>query len=177
VYVSAVDSTDVAVGQALHNAGLSTKALYATGYDQQVLSQHLSTAALDQGYFTATVNMTTPNAATQQMLNALKQYDPSYHGGLPDIGTVFAYLSADLMVKGLQLAGANPTRAGFISNLRQLTGYNAGGLLPFTLSYTNFGTVAGLPATDCGYLIQLRSGQYQSLNGGQPFCGTLVPLG
>ncbi len=176
VYVSAVDSTDVAVGEALKNAGSSVKGLYATGYDQEVLSQPLSTAALNDGYFTAEINMTNPNSATETMLKTIKKYDTSYTGGLPDIGSTFGYVSADLMIKGLEMAGANPTRSSFISNLRKLSSYDAGGIIPDTLTYTHFGTVAGLPKTQCTYGLQLRSGKYYSLNGAKPFCGGLVKL-
>ena len=43
------------------------------------------------------------------------------------------------MIKGLELAGRNPTRSSFISNLRKLSKYNAGGLLPNSVSFTHFG--------------------------------------
>ncbi|HEY3941332.1 MAG TPA: ABC transporter substrate-binding protein [Acidimicrobiales bacterium] len=176
VYVSAVDSTDVAIGSALKNDGSTAKALYLTGYDNQVLAQPLSSSALDRGYFAATVNMTTPNAPTRTMLNALKRYDKSYHGGLPDLGTVFAYLSADLMIEGLQRAGTNPTRPAFIANLREVQSYTAGGLLPEALRFDRFGSVAGLPKTECEYFLQLRGGSYHSTNNGKPVCGPLVKL-
>ncbi len=176
VYVSAVDSTDVAVGSAIKNEGIKPKELYATGYDNQVLAQPLSQAALDNAYFLSEVDMTNPNPATKTMLSALKKYDKSYSGGLPDLGTVFAYLSADLMIKGLQVAGKDLTRPDFISNLHKVSSYNANGLLPDTLNYTHFGTVAGLPKTECEYYMQLRSGKYYSTNGAKPICGPLVKL-
>ena len=34
------------------------------------------------------------------------------------------------MIKGLQMAGANPTRAAVIKDLRGLKSYNVNGLLP-----------------------------------------------
>jgi len=120
--------------------------------------------------------MTNPNPATRSMLAALRRYDPSYHGGLPDLGTVFAYISADLMIKGLEMAGPSPTRSRFITKLRTLTGYDANGLLPQKLEYTHFGTPAGLPKTECEYFLQLRSDRFVSTNGGKPFCGPLVRL-
>ncbi|HEY3941644.1 MAG TPA: ABC transporter substrate-binding protein [Acidimicrobiales bacterium] len=176
VYVSAVDSTDVAIASALKNEGSTAKQLYATGYDNEVLGQPLSASALNGAYFLSELNMTDPNAATKTMLSALKKYDKSYKGGLPDLGTVFAYLSANLMIEGLQLAGANPTRPAFIANLRNVSTYNAGGLLPDNLTFTHFGTAAGLPATQCEYYMQLRSGKYYSTHGAKPLCGPLVKL-
>jgi branched-chain amino acid transport system substrate-binding protein len=176
VVISAVDSTDVGVANALKNEGSDAKQLYFTGYDQQVLSQPLSTSALDGAYFSTEFNMVTPNPATKAMLAALKKYDTSYKGGIPDLGTLFAYVSADLMIKGLQLAGPNPTQPSFITNLRQLTSYNAGGLLPDTLTYANFGTLAGLAKTECFYYVQLRSGKYYDTHKGRPVCAPLEKL-
>ncbi|HEY3941155.1 MAG TPA: ABC transporter substrate-binding protein [Acidimicrobiales bacterium] len=172
----AIDSTDVGIGESLKNAGLDAKQLYDTGYDQEVLSQPLSASALNGAYITSELNMTNPDAQTKVMLSALKKYDPSYDGGLPDLGTWEAYLSADLMITGLQLAGTDPTRASFISNLRKLASYDAGGLLPDSLNYTHFGTPAGLPKTQCEYFMQLRSGKFYSTNGAKPWCGKLVKL-
>ena len=53
--------------------------------------------------------------ATNSILAALKQYDTSYPGGDPDYGLLGSYLSTELMIKGLQVAGQNPTRASFIT--------------------------------------------------------------
>ncbi|HEY3940921.1 MAG TPA: ABC transporter substrate-binding protein [Acidimicrobiales bacterium] len=176
VVTSAVDSTDVGVANALENEGSHAKQLYFTGYDQQVLDQPLSLHALNGAYFSTEFDFVKPNAATKAMLAGLKKYDPSYKGGIPDLGTLFAYVSADLMIKGLQLAGANPTRASFISNLRQLTSYNAGGLLPDTLTYANFGTLAGLAPSECFYYVQLRSGKFYDAHKGKPLCAPLQKL-
>jgi hypothetical protein len=124
------------------------------------------------------INFTTPNAATQGMLDALKKYDPHYKGGLPDFGLYGSYLAADLMIKGLQVAGPNPTRASFIQDLRQVTDYTAGGILPGPTSFANFGTKAMLPQTGCSYFFQLQNpGGFVAYNAGKPICGKLIPIG
>jgi hypothetical protein len=79
------------------------------------------------------------------------------------------------MVKGLQVAGQNPTRQLFINNLRQVTGYTAGGILPSPTSFTNFGTKAMLPVTACEYIVQLQTNKFVLANNGQPVCGKQVP--
>ena len=44
------------------------------------------------------------------------------------------------MIKGLELAGKNPTRAGVIHALRNVKSYNGGGLLGYNIDYaTIFG--------------------------------------
>ena len=45
------------------------------------------------------------------------------------------YLTADLFIKGLKVAGKCPTRESFISNLRKVTSYDGGGLLPGKVSF------------------------------------------
>ena len=130
--------------------------------------------ALNGDYFRAQENFTTPNAATQQMLNTLKKYDPSYKGGIPDFGLAGSYLAADLMIKGLQVAGANPTRQSFISNLRQVSSYDAGGIFPSPTSFAGFGTLSIVPQKICMYYLQLQGTNYVPLNSGQPICGQRI---
>ena len=148
---SFVDASDIALSQAVKNAGIKAKQIYFTGYDQNVLGGPSAGAAADGDYFSAGINFTTPNAATQAMLNALKKYDPNYKGGIPDYGLYGTYLAADLMIKGLELAGRNPTRAAFTRNLRKVKSYDAGGILPGNTRFTGFGTTGIVPRTLCGY--------------------------
>ena len=64
-----------------------------------------------------------------------------------------AYLGADLLIKGLKLAGKCPTRESFITNLRQLTKYDGGGLLPAPLSFAPGLMPNGDPALCTWYII------------------------
>ena len=106
------------------------------------------------------------------MLNAFKKYDPGYTSSdIPDLGLYGSYIAVDLMIKGLQSAGKNPTRSGFINNLRQVSNYNAGGILPSPVTFKGFGTLAMIPTTGCTYVVQLKSGKFVVANGGAPVCG------
>ena len=172
---SFVDASDIALSQAVKNSGIKAKQIYFTGYDQNILSSPNARAASDGDYFTAAINFTTPNAATKGMLNALKKYDPSYKGGIPDYGLYGSYLSADLMIKGLQVAGKNPTRASFISNLRKVKSYDAGGILPGITSFVGFGTAKIVPKSLCGYYMQLKGAQFHVVTG-KPICSKTVPV-
>jgi hypothetical protein len=120
-------------------------------------------------------NFVTPNSATAQMLDAFAKYTNVHTGGILDFGTYTPYLGADLMIKGLQVAGQNPTRQSFMTNLRQVTNYTAGGILPSPVSFANFGTAAMLPATSCEYIVQLQGSKFILANNGQALCGKLVP--
>ena len=56
------------------------------------------------------------------------------------------------MIKGLQTAGANPTRAAVIKDLRSIKNYTANGLLPKPIDYsTNFGHD---PAEQCVWVLR-----------------------
>ena len=170
---SFVDSSDIALAQAVKNAGIKAKQMYFTGYDQQVLDSPTARAALNGTYELASINFTTPNAAVKNMIATVKKYDPSYTGGIMDLGLYGSYVSADLMIKGLQMAGKNLSQANFISKLRTLKSYDAGGILPSGTPMSGFGTAAIVPKTLCGYYMQLKGNQFKPYKG-KAICGKRV---
>ncbi|HLG66989.1 MAG TPA: ABC transporter substrate-binding protein [Acidimicrobiales bacterium] len=172
---SFVDNSDVALANAVKQAGIKAKQLYFTGYDQNILSSPAARAAFDGVYVSAGINFTTPNAATRQMIATLKRYDSSYTGGIPDLGLYGSYLATDLAIKGLQLAGKNPTPASFISHLRKVGSYNAGGILPSPVTFKGFATPAMFPKTSCGYYMQLQGDKFVVYSG-KPVCGTRITV-
>jgi branched-chain amino acid transport system substrate-binding protein len=132
-------------------------------------------AAANNGYFVGTTvdpSFTSPGSKT--LLAALAKYDSSYKSGtIPDLGVTEGYLSADLMIKGLQVAGTNPTRALFISNLRKVGNFDASGIEPSPVSFVNFGQA---PAKTCIGAAQFVNKKYVAFPAsGAPFCGTLIP--
>jgi branched-chain amino acid transport system substrate-binding protein len=171
------DNSDIALSAALQQGGsTNVKQVYYTGYSQDLLSNAQANAEFQNAYVVAGINFTTPNAATKVMLNALKKYDPSYKGGIPDLGLYGSYISTDLMIKGLELAGKNPTRQSFITNLRKVTNYTANGIFPQAVSFGHFGTVGMLPKTACTYMAQLKGKKFVISNGGKLVCGKLIPV-
>ncbi len=119
------------------------------------------------------INFTTPNAATSTMMSTLKKYDSGYSGGIPDFGLYGSYLSADLAIKGLSVAGKNPTRSSFITNLRKVGSYNAGGILPYPVTFQHFGTVGMFPKTACEYYPQLQNDKF-TIYTGKAICGNRI---
>jgi branched-chain amino acid transport system substrate-binding protein len=168
---------NVGLSTAIKDAGINAKQVYATSYDQNLLDSPSALSA-SQGTYTdvSSVNVAQPNAATTTMLNELKQYT-SYKGGIPSLNIAFGYEAADLMIKGLELAGSSPTRQAFISNLRQVGSYNASGLLPSPVTFQHFGTVGMLPATQCEYFVEIVGKNYVPVpSNGQPVCGKIVAV-
>jgi branched-chain amino acid transport system substrate-binding protein len=106
------------------------------------------------------------------MAAALQKYAHFTKSQFPTFGQYEAWAGADLMIKGLQLAGKNPTRAAVIKDLRGLKTYNVNGLLPQNLDYaTNFGKD---PAKECTWMMRAEKNGFTAVSP-KPFCGTDIP--
>jgi ABC-type branched-subunit amino acid transport system substrate-binding protein len=140
--VGALQPNDFAdVYAAAKAAGLNLRvALNAAGYGQDLLRSRGKEAAgmsVIVGYTAFETNSPAVSAYHQ----AMATYSPEL--GDPDQEAALAsYVSADEIVHGLDLAGACPTRDGFITALHGLPSYTAGGLI----APTNLGD-PGAPAT------------------------------
>ncbi len=168
-------SSNVALASAIKNAGLNMKQFYFTSYAQSTLGSPPAEAALNGTYSEGLVAAGhTPGAeATQKFYSELKQYDPSYHGGLPDLGVTNSWDATDVMIEGLKLAGPNPTRASFISDLRKATDYTLGGLSTTPVSFDYL--TGNLPAEECANFVQLQGTTFvPNPSDGSPICGTRV---
>jgi hypothetical protein len=106
------------------------------------------------------------------MAAALEKYEhhgPSY---FPTYNIYESYVGADLMIKGLLLAGKDATTAAVIKDLRSVTSYNADGLLPKVIDYaTVFGKNGGDALCDW-YMKAEKDGFVASTTA--PICGTFL---
>jgi hypothetical protein len=75
------------------------------------------------------------------------------------------------MIKGLQLAGPNPTRAGVITALRGVTSYDANGLLPQSLNYS---TIFGHDPPECTWIMKADKTGFEPISP-TPTCGHDIP--
>jgi len=143
-------------------AGLNAKFLLSTGYD----SRFLAVANKLQGvYFENAYAPFEFNLPVQQQM---KQAFPA--GAPLGIAQVNTWMSADLFVKGLSVAGGCPTRASFINNLRQVKGYDAGGLIHPYDEATALNT-----ADPCFYHEVVQGKAFVPVEQpGQPYCGKPV---
>jgi len=163
-------NSNYALATALQQAGVKVKAaIYATGYQPDVIHS-TDWKVLQGGYFLSLFRpWDLPNAATQQMQAAMEKYAHFTKTQFPNFGQYESWAGADLMIKGLQMAGANPTRAAVIKDLRGLKSYNAGGLLPVSFNYsTNFGHN---PAKTCAWVMKAVPNGFTPMSS-QPSCGT-----
>jgi ABC-type branched-subunit amino acid transport system substrate-binding protein len=115
---------------------------------------------------------TSNSPAIQAYSAAMADYAPEVANPFDDIA-ITAYAAADEMITGLQLAGACPTRQSFITSLRKVRTYDAGGLMaPTDISRP------GDPATCFNFLKVNKTGTgFAPVPGNTPtgfWCGTKI---
>jgi len=173
IYAGMDDNSNFAMATAMKQAGVHLKAvLFPTGYEPSVVGSP-AWADLRGDYFESEFRpFSLPNAGTKSMQAALEKYDHFTKTQFPTFAQYEAWMGADLMIKGIQTAGAHPTSAGVIKALRGLKAYNGNGLLPNPINYS---TIFGhdLPKA-CGWLLQAKSSGFVPISNA-PSCGTDIP--
>jgi branched-chain amino acid transport system substrate-binding protein len=145
--------------------------LFGTGYEPAVINSP-AWSTLQGAYFLSPFRpFSLPDAGTQQMAAALQKYSHFSKSQFPSFGQYESWLGADLMIKGLQMAGPNPTHTAVIKDLRSIKAYNGNGLLPITINYS---TIFGHDPADCTWMMQAHKTGFVPVSS-QPFCGHDVP--
>lgn len=173
IFPTMIDASNFALATALRQAGVKLKAaVFATGYSPGVINTP-AWPNLQGDYFLSIYRpFSLPDAGTEQMAAALEKYQHFSKGQFPTLFQYETWAGADLMIKGLEMAGANPTRAAVIKDLRGLKNYTANGLLPKPIDYS---TVFGHdPPEQCVWVLQARKNGFV-LPSSKPTCGTDIP--
>ncbi len=174
VYVPMLLTSEIAIAQGLKNAGSTAKLVSpSVAYDPNVLSSPASLNALAGDYTAASVDLTNPSPGSQTMLANLKKY-ANYSSPVANLNIVWAYLGADALIKGIQMAGSNPTPSSVITAIRTITSFDGGGILASPSTFAGYGTPAMFPPTQCEPLFAITTSGFQPANGGKPVCGTLT---
>ena len=174
VYLPLDGNTNLAIAQGLQQNGVPMKAvLMASGYGQAMLDSPItktlnSVDVVSQIYKPAELK---DDPAVKKFRANLKKY--AGKTGVPDYGAYTGYIACDLAITGLQQAGQNPTRQGFIDGLHKLGTYNAADLTcqPLDISLENFGKT---PTKSCQYFVTFKNGKFVVMNKGKPIFGKLV---
>jgi ABC-type branched-subunit amino acid transport system substrate-binding protein len=155
----------VSLVQDLANLGVHMKGSYGGTYNDSALNMS-SPAALDafNGYDYLSQYqpfwMQTP--ASERVRAALAKYagENIPVTGAPPQGMFWGWLAADLAIYGVGVSGdASVTQASFISDLRKVTNYTAGGYIcPVDLSKWDY-VLAG-SYSSCVYMSRLSNGQF-----------------
>jgi branched-chain amino acid transport system substrate-binding protein len=170
VVCSCVQSTDLALFTGLKQGGVKVKAeLSLSSADSSLFADPTAAAAAQGAYYASSVPpLDLNNAASNTFVTNVKAADSKYKGGYPSFGVTNAYLAAVLTVKGLQVAGQNPTRESFIKNFTAVTNWNADGLLASSVSFNHFGSSE---PTTCEWFVQVQGSVVKSVDKGQSICG------
>ncbi|MGP0032743.1 MAG: ABC transporter substrate-binding protein [Acidimicrobiales bacterium] len=172
-YAGLDDNSNYALATDLAQDGVKPKVvIFPTGYEPSVINSPAWRDVQGDYFDTAFRPFQLPNAGTQQMKSALQKYAHFTSSEFPSFNEYESWLGADLMIKGLQLAGKNATQAGVIKALRHVKAYNGNGLLPTTINYS---TIFGHdPAKSCGWYLRATKTGFVPVST-QPICGTDLP--
>jgi branched-chain amino acid transport system substrate-binding protein len=175
VEVLSVLSTCTGLAMDMRQADVKAKMLCSTGYDQNLLEQPQALAAMQGTYTTTAINvLSNVTHPVKLFLSRLNKFTPTWGGGIPSQEVGDAYIAADAMIKGLELAGRDPTRMAFISKMRQVSDYTAEGLLTTPVIFSHFGTLGMFPKESCTPLLEVKGKAYVPIDNGKPICGKLI---
>ena len=172
IFPSLQNSSNYALDTAFEQAGVKLKvALFATGYEPDVINSP-SWPALQGAYFFSIFRpFSLPNAGTEEMAATMQKYAGFTKNQFPSFGEYESWVGLDLMIKGIQRAGSDPTHASVVKGLRGITAYNASGLLSTVIDY---GTIFGHDSPDCVWALQVHPSGFVPISS-QPVCGHDVP--
>ena len=166
------NNSNFALVTALEQAGVKLKAaLFPTGYDPTVIHSPVWSSVQGDYFVSLFRPFTVSDAGTEQEQAALGKYSHFTKSQFPTYSQTEAWLGADLMIKGLQMAGSNPTRSSVIKDLRSIKAYNGNGLLPITIDYS---TIFGHDPPSCGWILRAQKSGFVPISS-QPFCGHDIP--
>ncbi len=163
------DDSNFALLTALEQAGVKLKAaLFSVGYEPSVVHSP-EWSSLQGTYFLSLARpFSLPDAGTEQMAAALTKYAGFTKSEFPSFGQDLSWLGCDLIIKGIQGAGQNPTRAGVVKALRSTKSYNGNGLLPINIDYS---TVFGHDLPQCAWVLKAEKSGFVPISS-KPICGT-----
>jgi len=173
VFTAMDGNSNVALATALEQAGVKPKVtVFPTGFSPSLVNSP-AWSNVQGDYFVAEFRPAQlPDAGTEQLTGALQKYEHRPPSEFYDYGIVEAWLGADLMLKGIGLAGADPTSAAVIHDLRNLKSYDGNGLLPQSIDYSSiFGHD---PAKTCLWYLQAKKSGFVPVSS-QPWCGHDIP--
>ncbi|MFM8303047.1 MAG: ABC transporter substrate-binding protein [Actinomycetota bacterium] len=173
VYMPLNSSTNLAIVQGLQQNGVRMKAnVMATGYGQELLDSPIAAALTPADVFqTGFRPIELGGKGVKQFMKDRKKYTTLT--GVPDWGEYTGYVTCDMFVTGLELAGKDLTRQSFVDGLRTLDDYDGAGLAcsPYDFTLENYAKVA---ATSCQWYVTVKDGKFVVENKGKPVVGKLV---
>ncbi|MDD2857836.1 MAG: ABC transporter substrate-binding protein [Candidatus Nanopelagicales bacterium] len=138
----------ISLAQALKQQGVTLKSFAVAGLTDPAVLKTANGAldgALGQTYGPVPIGVNV--RAVKTFASAMKAAGLNPYAPAGPVG----YLSADLFIKGLKVAGKCPTRESFISNLRKVNSYDGAGLIPAKVSFVPGGLFPNGNPITCGW--------------------------
>ena len=164
----------IALAAALKQNGVKPKVMvFPTGYDPAVINSP-AWSSIQGGYFDTTFRpfQIPERRDASRCRRRSRSTSTSSRATFPTFSQYESWLGADLMIKGLQLAGKNPTRSAVISDLRTSRATTATGCCP-RRSTTPMTSGKDLPKSCGWYMIAEKNGFVPAST--TPTCGTDIP--
>jgi branched-chain amino acid transport system substrate-binding protein len=176
LYLPVTPETAFAIVGGLKQSGVKIKSvLLATGYGADLLkSEPAVQAAQGLGFVSPGAPVEVPTAGGKAMSEALQKYAGAT-SGLPSFSQSLGWETTDLLLHGLKKAGCDASQKELIDALRKSADWDAGGLLPKPIDFSQYGTIAGSHGPgNCFFVSILRGKQFEPDPKAKPACGTLL---
>jgi ABC-type branched-subunit amino acid transport system substrate-binding protein len=170
VLLTMAPDTSLAIVGGLKQAGYQTKAIITpTGYGADLLkSQPAVQAAQGVTFETGWAPNELNTPGTKVMSSALKQYAGSATG-IPGLADSYGWLTTDLFLHALDLAGCDASQADLMAKTRADKSWTANGLLPQPIDF------ASVPYTrQCLYFSTLKGAEFVPVPDATPVCGAKI---
>jgi branched-chain amino acid transport system substrate-binding protein len=164
---------EFAFAQALQQQGAKTIPLFGPAFLEKSILSSPGASSLEGPVESWFAPVALNATATKTFAQTLKKYAPGVYGGFLE---EWAYVSADLFIKGLQGIKGAVTPASLKAAIKKIKNYNGAGLVPASLNFS-----APKSATQnlqrCYYYATLKNGEFSIAAGATPVCGSLIPAG
>jgi branched-chain amino acid transport system substrate-binding protein len=147
-----------AVFQDMDNLGFRLKATFGPSYDQSVLDKSVVGAEEGLDFLSQYEPYWMNTAATNRVQAAMKTY-ANVDTEAPSVGFYWGWVPTDLAIFGLKLQGASGSQSVFISELRKVNDYNAGGFI-CPVNFTKSDYVLTTVYSTCAYMSQVVNGHF-----------------
>ncbi|WP_156036071.1 ABC transporter substrate-binding protein [Blastococcus sp. URHD0036] len=156
LYLPITTNSAVAVMQGLSQAGYDFKAaILASGYGASSLENQPFVDAAQGATFTVGYTpVEVENDATARLKESMEA--AGVPQGIPDLGQIQGWLTADLLLHGLELAGCDATQDELMTALEEDASWDADGLLPQAFDFTDHRDLG----QNCSYFVTLEGDEF-----------------
>lgn len=160
--ITSTVTAQFALISALRQAGVPLKTiLVSEGYDPTVFKSGINLNGM--AVFVAFAPFEENLPAQKTFNDAVEKYA---HGSPDQLFAMYGYLSANLVIQGIENAGSCPSSQSVLNAITALRGYTAGGLIPAT----NFSLASRGQVLKCDYFVVVHNQKFTVANNGKPIC-------